>query len=960
MVKMVRATLRGIAWKSWLLLAGWLVCSYQTKNPKSQIPNHKTKIQNQNPKPETSNPKPVTLYKKADRLFHLANPTDATDSLALAIFQQVITLAKDQGHVSDSILFHTYLNTGILLDVRSNYPQAIEAYRQAQYIKQRNPQWSDSLLFEVAEHTGSAWYHLNNFDSASYFLLQAEVLARRFPRVPEIERLYNDLGVLYYENGNYLQSRNYFMQGLEISNRNPHKNAAGVVSLENNIAAACYKLGLYQQAIAIYQSISSQKVLNSEILMNMGMAYKAMGQYPQALAWFRQVNTTALPRVFNELAHTHLLLNHLDSASYYLIWFKKLVNTGKVQRNNIYYGMHHLYQGDLRVQQQQYEAALHAYQQAIILFGGHFTDTSTAANPTNFTGTFTSYRLFDALYKKATTFETLYRLHQLEAYGKAALATFTSAISLLRYIEKSYDTDDAKLFLKNNNQQVYQHAVTVCLQLQQKHPGEDYAQQAFMIAERNKASVMYSGVTEKGFRKLPGIDPALIQQERNIKYNLARVSIKGDQAPDSATLATLASQKAGLEIQLAQVQHAIERNSVYYQLKYSETNASPDSIRPFINANQAVISFYATANTLQVFVITKAGFKHTSIDSFATLRYNITQWLTALQNPGNGRRFKGAPWGALLYEQLVKPVQALAGDKEQWTIIPDNILYYLPFESLPAAAGNNAKTLLETNEISYQFSSRFIVAPATAPTASIQTLAFAPFARAGMAFPHQEYNYMQQLPASAQEIAQAPGRAFTNEQATKEQFLTNINRYPVVHLATHAIADTGNSAASFIAFYPHTQQPANDALYLEELYGLQMDATRLIIISACETGHGVLVNSEGVLSLTRGFAYAGCQSIVNSLWKADDEATAAILHQFHVYLQQGFSKSKALRQAKLDYLHGNALHKTPEYWAHLIITGDTQPLIKARAGSRWLLVISGAVAVLLLGIYLSKRRKKST
>lgn len=219
---------------------------------------------------------------------------------------------------------------------------------------------------------------------------------------------------------------------------------------------------------------------------------------------------------------------------------------------------------------------------------------------------------------------------------------------------------------------------------------------------------------------------------------------------------------------------------------------------------------------------------------------------------------------------------------------------------------------------------------------------------------------MQQLPASAQEIAQAPGRAFTNEQATKERFLANINRYPVVHLATHAIADTGNSAASFIAFYPHTQQPANDALYLEELYGLQMDATRLIIISACETGHGVLVNSEGVLSLTRGFAYAGCQSIVNSLWKADDEATAAILHQFHVYLQQGFSKSKALRQAKLDYLHSNALHKTPGYWAHLIINGDTQPLIKARAGNRWLLVISGAVAVLSLGIYLSKRRKKST
>jgi CHAT domain-containing protein len=222
---------------------------------------------------------------------------------------------------------------------------------------------------------------------------------------------------------------------------------------------------------------------------------------------------------------------------------------------------------------------------------------------------------------------------------------------------------------------------------------------------------------------------------------------------------------------------------------------------------------------------------------------------------------------------------------------------------------------------------------------------------------------MQQLPASAQEIANLPGLSFTNQQATKEQFLQHLQQYRVVHLATHAIADTGNSAASFIAFYPQTQQPTQDALYLEELYGLNMEGTQLIIISACETGHGQLVNSEGVLSLTRGFAYAGCASMVNSLWKADDAATAAILHQFHLYLQKGYTKSKALRQAKLDYLHSNALYKTPNYWAHLILTGDNQPLVQAVIWYRWLLVIGALVAVLLGMIYFKrhiKRRKKST
>ncbi|THU39482.1 CHAT domain-containing protein [Niastella caeni] len=940
MGKMVRTTLRCIAWKGWLLLACWLMCSYNVGNPVNP-----TTIQ--------------ALYKKASHLFKLDNPTDATDSLALATFQQVIDLAVQQGTAPDSLLFFAHLRKGILLDNRANFAQALEAYRHAQHIKKRNSQWSDSLSYEVAELTGSVYYHLNNFDSASYYLLQAEALAQRFPGIPVIERLYNDLGVLYYENGNYLQSRNYFTHALEIINKNPTKDAASIVYVEINIAAACNKLGLYQQAIAIYKTICNQKVYNNHIFLNMGVAYKAMGNYPKALEWLHKVNAVAMPRVYNELAHTHLQLNQPDSANYYLNRYQHQLAAHKAKHNTTYTGMNFLYRGDLLVQQQQYEAALQAYQQAIVVFSGHFRDTDPNANPASFTGTFTSYRLFDALLKKGSTFEALYKANHNEAHATAALATYTSAIALLRYIEKSCDTDDAKLFLKNNNQQVYQYAVGMCLQLQQLHPGAGYQQQAFVIAERNKASVMYSGLTEKGFRKLPGIDPSLIQQERNIKYNLARLSIKSDQTTDSTALASLTSQKAAFEIQLAQVQHAIEQNSVYYKLKYSESYPHPDTIQQYITSQQAVISFYATGNTLNVFVITKWGFKQIAIDPFAAIQQNIRQWLAALQSEENGRRFKGAHWGALLYKQLVQPLQSIAGDKTEWIIIPDNLLYYLPFESLPASAGNDAKPLLETNEISYQFSSQFIVTNAAkaSPAASLQTLAFAPFAKNGITFPHHEYNYLQQLPASAQEIAQLPGRSFTDQQATKHQFVTNLNQYPIVHLATHAIADTGNPAASFIAFYPTTQQPNNDALYLEELYGLNMDATRLLIISACETGHGQLVNSEGVLSLTRGFAYAGCASIVNSLWKADDEATAAILRQFHIYLQKGYTKSKALRQAKLDYLHSNALHKTPNYWAHLIITGDTQPLVKAGIGNWWLLVLSGMAAVVLVGIILLKGKK---
>jgi len=87
-----------------------------------------------------------------------------------------------------------------------------------------------------------------------------------------------------------------------------------------------------------------------------------------------------------------------------------------------------------------------------------------------------------------------------------------------------------------------------------------------------------------------------------------------------------------------------------------------------------------------------------------------------------------------------------------------------------------------------------------------------------------------------------------------------------------------------------------------------MNATKLVIISACETGQGELVAKEGVISLSRAFAYAGCASTINSLWKADDQATAAILRRLYVYLREGETQARALQLAKLDYLRSDAIN----------------------------------------------------
>jgi hypothetical protein len=116
-----------------------------------------------------------------------------------------------------------------------------------------------------------------------------------------------------------------------------------------------------------------------------------------------------------------------------------------------------------------------------------------------------------------------------------------------------------------------------------------------------------------------------------------------------------------------------------------------------------------------------------------------------------------------------------------------------------------------------------------------------------------------------------------------------------------------------------------------------------------------------VISLSRAFAYAGCGSTINSLWKADDKATSFILQRFYVHLQKGETKARALREAKLDYLASDAINKSPSFWAHLVLMGDTSPVYKKRMGWWWiLLLIPLGVVIVWLGRRVKKGKKKST
>lgn len=159
----------------------------------------------------------------------------------------------------------------------------------------------------------------------------------------------------------------------------------------------------------------------------------------------------------------------------------------------------------------------------------------------------------------------------------------------------------------------------------------------------------------------------------------------------------------------------------------------------------------------------------------------------------------------------------------------------------------------------------------------------------------------------------------SRETATSPQ----LSKYRIIHFATHGILDLEHPELSGIALsmVDEKGQSRDGYLRLHEIYNLNLPA-ELVVLSACQTGVGKQIKGEGLIALTRGFMYAGAKSVVASLWKVDDAATAALMAEF--YIQMFTNKLKpaaALREAQLKVSKVKRW-QPPYYWSGFFLQGD--------------------------------------
>jgi len=143
-----------------------------------------------------------------------------------------------------------------------------------------------------------------------------------------------------------------------------------------------------------------------------------------------------------------------------------------------------------------------------------------------------------------------------------------------------------------------------------------------------------------------------------------------------------------------------------------------------------------------------------------------------------------------------------------------------------------------------------------------------------------------------------------------------------------------------LAFTPNTKED-DYKLYASDLYDMKLN-TDLAVLSACDTGVGELQKGEGIMSLSRAFTYAGCPSLVMSLWSIPEKSSSELLRTFFEKLKKNVPKNIALQKAKLDYLetaNHNVSH--PNNWAGLVLTGNTEALNFKNDSNvfRWILAL---------------------
>jgi len=816
--------------------------------------------------------------------------------------------------------------------------------------------------------------------------------------------IWNYFGFYYDELGFYKRALNSYQKVFEIDEKSLQKDKAFDVEYIGsdyyNLGSILGKIGDYDNAFHYYQKalllLESNKCQLLHIFNGIALDYQKSEKHQKAKEYYlKGLNGIFYCESYStnwQKANIYLNISTLsnkmrqyDSLEYYLNQAIKFIKDDEELLSN-----YHLISGELKLQQQDFNLAQNHFQKAIQLrqkiFQGKHPSTANAYR-------FTAEKLYadknqhytaiayyqQALEQLVIDFEYCGKSYQnppiknvqindrlillevlslkakpLQAIDSQGLAqsTLQLAIDLIDDIRLNYLADGSKYILLEKAMPIYEQAVALGLEM-----GENTW--AFEMAERSKATLLLESIQNNDAQTFAGIEAELLQKEQEQKVEIAfyeRLLNEASSEKDKHSYQqVLFDLRQGYHQFLAQLEAEYPN---YYQLKYNLQYPSVADIQQnILDENTALLEYFVGEEHIYLFTLQKDDLSIQKIPKSEEFEQQIQDFRSSLSTPDvSSNSF--AQFGNrafYLYDHYLKDaLQNLPSNINKLLFIPDGAFNYIPFQAFieyPIDAKKIEESRFDTLSyltkkyaISYAYSSTLLLHMQTPKSKKkLKFGGFAPIFSGGKVVALRN-TLLNELPHSQIEVNQInqylKGEIYLRQDASLQNFRQHAHEFDILHLSTHAALDDQNPNQSRIHLY-------DDYITVNEIYNLPINAD-LTVLSACETGVGEFKRGEGLLSLARAFMYAGCPSLVTSLWQVSDEKTADLMIEFYKALADGRSKDEALQAAQLNYLNNlsSAQAAHPFYWSAFVQTGKTDPLIQNGFSMQWVLLSSMALFIL--------------
>lgn len=478
-------------------------------------------------------------------------------------------------------------------------------------------------------------------------------------------------------------------------------------------------------------------------------------------------------------------------------------------------------------------------------------------------------------------------------------------------------------------------------------------ERAFQLFEEAKSHTLFDQLVESNFSKLLTPEHPRSIKVLEIQKTIDRLTRQLETTSDQAKRELLKAQLIEAELNYENEVALLKQESPDWQdLPYPEA-ATLKKAQALLDDKTVLLSYALLHDRLFIFVVTQNEDELIELPPTPDFEDRIVRYIDdyRMAITSSATFDELAQQSIPLLEALIKPVQSYLEQYKQLVIIPDGAISLLPFEALRM----NDQFLVENYTIKYLPSVSIyqqIHNPHRNTSKQLFAVAGSGFELGGDLFEISAQNEYPTLPYALAEIDTVAHHFETavilrNEHVTEANVKQqNLEDFRYLHFATHGDINefSPNQSGLILSKKINIESLFGEDGFLNasEISHLKLNAD-MVVLSACNTGTGKVINGEGVMGLQRSFLVAGASSVLTSLWGIYDRSTPLFMGRFYHYLneyeREEFDminrikvwanwytpdlidyKTRALRDAKLFMLK-HPYYNHPVYWAPFVLTG---------------------------------------